>query len=264
MKKIIRKIVLIFHKERVNYWKTFYFNFMMLPFAQAKKFPVLIYGPCHIASTSGRLIFNGEIKKGVFKIGCSDAVRSYFSKTYIDISGILELGNNVTIRRGANISVKPSGHVSLGDNVYIGDNNTIISQCKIIIGASTRVGNDTTFMDTDFHYVVNTKNGEVKLNNRPIEIGINNWIGGNCIIKKGAKTPFGTILAGPYSMIGKDYTKTICEFSMIGGSPAKLIAEGYRRVNNPCSEKIISNYFVNNNSPYIYSGQDYDNFCMPQ
>lgn len=213
----------------------------------------------------GRIIFTKPVHRGMLKIGITDAVRSYHNKSLLRINGTLLCGDCVTLRRGIAIEVTPEGCIELQDHVYIGDNNTIISKKKITIGYATRVGNSTTFMDTDFHYIVNTMTGDVKSSYGEIFIGENNWIGGNCIIKKGAHTPKGTILAGPYSMISKDYRGKINEYSIIGGSPAKLLIENMRRINNDKYQKILSDHFKKTNDVYCFGAdKNFDEICLPQ
>lgn len=263
-KRFVNKLSRTIHAQHINIAKTVYANFMFLPFSDAIKFPVLIYGPSRVLG-KGEIVFIGkQLKRGQLKIGISDEVRSCFEKNYIEIEGRIECGENVVIRRGARIKILKNGVIRLTDNVYIGDNNTLISVNSICIGTGTRIGNNTTFMDTDFHYIINTQTRKVHKSNSPIEIGENNWIGGNCIVKKGAVTPKGTILAGPFSMIGKNYIGRIPEFCIIGGSPAKLIVENMRRINNDNVSRKLSRYFKENSEDFTFSeSYKLDDLCMP-
>lgn len=198
-------------KYRINLVKTLIFNFVFFPLRYAIRFPVLIWGKFKIDSFKGKIVLLHEPHFGMLKLGISDPVRSFGEKSFFSLHGLLILGDNVVIRKGMRILVKEKAELILSDNVYIGDCNTIISKKRITIGEATRIGNNTVFMDTDFHYIINTDTGIVKDNNKDIYIGENNWIGGNCIIKKGAVTPKGTILAGPFSMINKNYVGKINE-----------------------------------------------------
>lgn len=247
---------------RINIIKTILFNFSFFPLHDAIKFPVLIWGKFKIASYKGKIETLVKPHRGMLKLGISDPVRSFSANSYLDLKGKLVIGDNVVIRRGMNIEIDTRATLILEDNVYIGDNNTIITKKNIKIGTATRVGNNTTFMDSDFHYVINTQTGIVKSVNKSINIGTNNWIGGNCIIKKGAITPKGTILAGPFSMISKNYVGKIPENCLIAGCPAKVIVENIRRVNNPDSDKLISEWFSNHDEPFLYKG-DIESFCLP-
>ncbi len=265
MKKIICKIQNFFNRQHINWPKTVFANFMLLDFCDAIKFPILIYGSCRLYRLSGNVRFTEPVRKGMLKIGLSDPVRSFYNKSYIEINGILICGRDVVLRKGICMQIAPMGTVELESYVYIGDNNTIISKRNIKIGYATRVGNNTTFMDTDFHYIVNTRTGNVKSAEGIINIGENNWIGGNCIIKKGSQTPKGTILAGPYSMISKNYNDKIPEFSIIAGSPAKLLVENMRRINNDKYQTKMAEHFQKTQEPYTFSDCcDFDEICLPE
>lgn len=266
MRKIeFRNIIRFLHNRqnlnRINWFRTLQINFILLPFHIAKKLPILIYGPCKLGVLRGEVIFATEPYRGMLKIGITDPFRSIDSVSYIEHTGTILLGDEVVLRRGLHLVVL--GQLSLGNHVYIGDNNYIYVLKNITLGSGTRIGNNTTMMDTDFHYIVNTANNSIKDNNAPIEIGEQNWIGGYCTIKKGTKTPKGTIIAGPYSMVGKDYTSIIKEYSLIAGSPAKLLVENVRRVNNVQSEQQLLKYFKKNSQPYTIPSEEIDAFCLP-
>lgn len=263
-----RNLLRYFHNNfhnvnRVNWWQTLRFNFMLLPFKTACKLPFLLYGKCELGVLRGEVEFLHKPYKGMVKIGITDPFRSISTPSYISICGKMIVGKSVILRRGIRFSVIQLSNFLLNDCVTIGNNVNLYCAKEVVIGRATSVGNNTTIMDTDFHYVIKTATGLVKDNSLPIIIGDNNWIGGNCIIRKGTKTPKGTIVAGPYSMLSKDYTKLIPEYSLVAGSPAKLLMENVRRVNNYDSERIIADYFKEHNEPFAFSG-DIDDFCLPK
>ena len=248
IKKILRKILFWIGSDHLNLTKTIFVNYLLLSPRDFIKFPILIYGPCKLGQLTGKIVFFSSVKRGMLTIGESDAVRSCASVSYINIQGRLEIGNGVHMRRGIRLDILSSGQLILGNNVYIGDNNTIISFISIKFGQATRVGNNSTFMDTDFHYVINIATRDVKAYQAPIVIGENCWIGGWCTIKKNTNLPKGTIVAGPFSMTSKDYTQKISESSLIAGSPAKLVVENMRRVNNDISSKMINEFYDDMNN----------------
>lgn len=264
IKKVIVWLNSKWNKPYLNFYKTFYINFILLKWKDAIKWPILIYGPCRIQDLSGKIKFSSPIKRGQLIIGKSDPVRSFHSKSFISIKGNLSIGEKIVLRKGINLYIAKNGFLSIEDHVYIGDNNTIIVYGNTLIGKATRVGNNTTFMDTDFHYIINTETRTVHPNIGSIAIGQNCWIGGNCIIKKNAKLPTGTILAGPFSMVGKSYINKIPEYSIIGGSPAKLLVEHQRRINNSSMETMLSKHFSQTNELYHFDFNiDLDEICMP-
>lgn len=259
----LKKIVSSRRLFKINLIKTLAFNFIFFSFKEAMRLPVFVWGPLKIASTQGKIELSAPVKTGMFNLGVSDPVRSYASKSYFRLEGLLVLGDKVTIRRGMRIHIEPGATVTLEDHVFISDNNTLISKKKISIGKATVIGNNSTFMDTDFHYLMNTNTGEVKNATGEIFIGESNWIGGYCTIKKGSRTPKGTILVGPYSMIGKDYCGRIPEFCIIAGCPAKCVSEGYRMINNLERERAVLNWFEENETSFFCKSNP-DKFCMPQ
>ena len=249
--------------DRLNWTKTCIVNFLMFPFSKAIKFPVLIYGPCKLSSLKGKILIDDNyFKKGVLKIGMSEAVRSLHSKTFIRIDGNLVVHGEVGLRRGLRLQIDYGAVFELDDKAYLGDNNTFLVYHHVTIGKGVRMANNNLIMDTDFHYLINVNNGEVRPDTKPIVIGDNCWIGGNNVIKKGAVLPNGTVLAGPFSMVSKNYSKIIPEYSIIGGSPAKLIASGFRRVNNAESQVMLDKYYAENSEVFVFNG-DVEDFCNP-
>lgn len=262
IKKLINHYLSWTIVDRVNICKTLLINFMAFPFKTAIKFPILIYGPCKISNLSGKINIDEKcVRRGILKIGICDASRSFFSKSYLRITGVLNIYGQVVKRRGGSIFIGDNSTLDLYDEAYIGDNVTIIVQDHVTIGKSVRIANDVLIMDSDFHYVLNMNNGVVKDNHAPVFVGDNCWIGGSCVIKKGTKLPKGTILTGPFSMVSKDYSH-IPEYSIIGGCPAKPISSGFRRVNNPKSDCIIQEHYLSTNEPFVLNA-DMEDFCLP-
>ena len=173
VKRIINKLIYLSLRDRINILKTFVVNFMLLPFKQALHFPILIYGPCKLGMLRGKVILSSPIKKGMLQIGASDSIRSYHNKSFVEINGMLEIHDRIVLRRGLNLHIATTGHIVLENDVFIGDNNTIISFEYVKIGKATRIGNNNTFMDSDFHYTISTQTREVKRNKKPIVIGEN-------------------------------------------------------------------------------------------
>ena len=247
----LRNIIRYLHNKRnfnrINWLKTLQINFMLLPFNTAIRIPILIYGPCELGVLRGNIQFTEKPNKGIFRIGMTDPWRNISVPSYVSICGNLIIGKGVilmiTFKTGDIFTSKAKCTVNtincvgamgatlhIHNDVSIGVRTSIKATTNISIGTATSIGNDTTITDTDFHYTMNTLNNTIQNNNRAIVIGEQNWIGSYCMIKKGTKTPKGTIIAGPFSMTSKDYTSIINEYSLIAGAPAKLLAQNIRRV----------------------------------
>ena len=53
---------------RRNWWAILYFNFKMLPFRQAVKFPFDFYGAIRFQSLRGKVELNGQVRRGQFQL----------------------------------------------------------------------------------------------------------------------------------------------------------------------------------------------------
>ena len=250
--------------NRLNLLKTIYINFRFFDFKQALKFPILIYGPTVFNFHKGCCIkICNQIKRGMIKIGISDPFRSYKSYSLIELKGELEIEENIIIRRGIRIFLDTNAKLKLRNNVFISDNTNIYCMQYIKIGTNTIIGNNCSFMDSDLHFILDRKTRVIKNSNKPVIIGSNNWISGWSVVKKGAETPEGTILAGPYSMIGKDYINKIPPYSIIGGNPAKLIKEEKRIISNKKQQSELYHYYKINTVDYMVDPSiDEDKFCI--
>lgn len=260
--RTLNQLAIINPQKRINLFATLLVNFGSLPFKDAIKFPILIYGKCYVYCLTGKISFTCPVKRGLVLIGVSDAVRSFDKKTVLKVLGDIVINGPVILRRGLHLQVNPKAKFLLGPNVFVSDNATIICSESISILDNARIGNDCTIMDTDFHYIINIQSKEVRPTSKPVVIGRNNWIAGFNVVKKGAMLPDGTIVAGPFSMVGKNYLESIRENSIIGGCPAKLIAENYRRIVNPKVQGMLHSYFKENNVPFVFPDDlNIDDIC---
>ncbi len=251
------------YKRRLNILKTIYVNLRCFSLPVALRFPIFIYGKCKVISLKGEIKIAGEIKKGTIKIGVSDPLRSLNSISTIKIAGKIIFGNNVVLRRGITLGCEFNSVINIGRHTYIGDNVTILSHLNITFGNYVRVANNTTFMDSDIHFMLNVDTNEIKYNRQSILIGNNNWIGSWVTVKKGAITPDFTIVVGPYSMLSKDYRSILPPYSIIGGVPAKLITSGLRRIDNNSSELLLNNYYATSNKTFVLDKLEIESFCLP-
>lgn len=250
------------YKSRVNWIKTIYFNLRSLPFKDAKKLPVYIYSNTELRDLSGHVEIIGKITRGMIRIG-QYMYRSY-AKTRIYNRGTIKLGKGVLILRGCELAVFEKGYLELNPFVFLAENNLVYVYNKIIIGEHTYIAYHSQLFDTDFHYTVNTETGEIRNRISSIILGKYNWVGNKTTIKKGTVTPDNTIVAAPNSMLNKDYRQRIPECSIIGGSPAKLLVSGHRRVFNIDTELMLNRHFATTDRPYCFDMHhgNIDDFCV--
>lgn len=205
--------------------KTIYFNFYYLPFKQAIKLPILLYGKVKLKSMAGTVnidFINPSF--GLIKIGKS-IVSLYINRGFSVVwenRGKITFNGKFILGEGSVISTGLNGYLKFGNNFGATSNFKIACYHSIKIGDNCRFSWENKVIDTDFHKTINSITGERSVSEKKIIIGKNNWIGIQSIILKGTETPdFCTI--GPQSIVNKKYF--IPEYSLIAGSPAELKKE---------------------------------------
>lgn len=225
-------------QNRVQFFKTLYLNHRCFPYSQAKKYPVYVYSDVEIISLSGNVFLDCDhVEQGMIRWGWFHTFRSQ-GKTRINIQGTLNLCGGGRFFKGSEIAVWKDAVLTIGNGFFVGENSSIYCWKKILIGPYLCLSYQSQIFDTDFHYSINTTTGEVKERCKPIEIGAYNWIGCQTTIKKGTITPDHLIVAASGSLLGKDYRKSVAEYSIIGGSPAKLLSSNYSRIWNKEYERM--------------------------
>jgi acetyltransferase-like isoleucine patch superfamily enzyme len=231
--------------QSINIYKTLLFNYIAFGLKGIIYRPVFIYNNVKIYKV-GKIIFHCQLKPGLLKIGHLDYKSQGFTKFFN--SGTIEIYNSVTIG-GASIIENRGNIIYKGMNL-IGDGCYIFIRKKLEIGEQSRIGFHSFIMDSDDHYTVDIENRQVSYNKKEIIIGKYNWIASHSYIKKGTKTPDFLIVASANALLTKDYT-SLPPYSVIGGSPAKLLKSGVRRIYNSNMEQEINQFFKEN--PYTSS-----------
>lgn len=214
---------------RISFLKTLYVNFWMLPFNQAIKIPIFVYRRTKIGRMSGNIILKVPPQTGLVSFGFSfsDFVSQY-TWGKLSIEGTLKVGGKVQFGNGNQIRIYKNAILSVGNNVRIVDGTILLCENNIKIGNNVRI-NQCQMMDTNHHYIEDVVTKKVSKCNGPIVIGNDNWLTSRCIVQKGTITPnFCIISAG--SILNRNYLKTCPSYSLIGGSPAKLIKTDVRRI----------------------------------
>lgn len=249
----------------LNVWKTVYINYRCLPLTQAIKFPIVVRGGVKINSLMGSIQILPPIRYGMIELGSK--IHNEFvcvNKSRLFLDGTLVFYGGNKIMNGYQISVQRNATLTFGSDCYLGENISIVTHNKIDIDSYNRIAYNSIIMDTDMHYSINTVSRDIYKNNIPIHIGSSNWIGNGTRIMKGTVTPDWTIVTAG-SFLNKDYTKTIGEGCIIGGSPAKLIKEGQKRIFSLENEMVLDYFFRKNpqQSKFVLAEDvDIDKFCQ--
>ena len=101
---IVNCFELFLHKNRLHVIKSIYINFRLLPFTQAIRLPIVIYGKTKILSLRGRCIIHAPIKFGMIQFGARNKVISIScDKTYIRIDGNVHFMVRLICKRAVNL-----------------------------------------------------------------------------------------------------------------------------------------------------------------
>ena len=242
------KLIKFFTKARPAYIKTFIINFRALPLQQAYKFPIIIYDPSFRLTSIGkiRIITKDNMTRGMVEIGKGDFFN--IGSGELMNSGTITFLGKCTILKGAKINNQ--GYIEFGENSRIGENMKIIIRQSLIIGKMTRFPYDTVIMDSSGHPILDLTNHTVSRFIKAIKIGDYCWIGHSCTINGGTILPDHTIVS-TNSLLNRDYSINIKQYSLIGGVPAHLLKENVLKINNlsiwfDCLHKF-------NQNPNLYS-----------
>lgn len=124
---------------------------------------------------------------------------------------------------GADPWVGPGFRCDYGKNIHVGDNFTanynvvILDIAPVTIGDHVMIG-PNTMISAVGHPLSPKKRRNYAAFAKPVTIGNDVWIGGNCTILPGVKIGNNVVVAA-----GAVITKDVPDNSLVGGVPAKVI-----------------------------------------
>lgn len=135
----------------------------------------------------------------------------------IENGGSLIGGNRLCICQGAEIVISKGGHLTFGDDVFIGAYVNLRCSGSITIGNNVRLAQNISVIDANY----SRKDGRVgDLIPNKVAIGDNVWIGVNCVLLPGVSIGEGAVIAA-----GSIVTKNVQPNTMWAGNPAKWVKD---------------------------------------
>ena len=224
----------------VNWFKTIYLNFKMLPFNQAKKIPIIIYGPMKFYGLKGEIIINSSIKMGMIGLGQKFEMQTIDKGiAEINIIGKLIFEGSAFIGKDFFMHVAKGATLQIGKMVRIGSDVKVICKKNITIGEWTGIGYDSQISDSNYHPMKNTITDELYKQEKSISIGEYNSIANRCSIMGGTITLDNCVIASN-SLCNKNYEE-YGSYVLIGGIPVKLLKENYGRDLESEKERLFKN-----------------------
>lgn len=154
-----------------------------------------------------------------------NTVKLYVTKGNLSLSNNVQIGAFNVIYAIDSVHSSKKGVLKIGANTSIGEfNNIRAAGGSIIIGSDCLISQFVTLVASNHNIQRDKKiiNQGWDENKTDIIIGNDVWIGANCIILPGVNIGSGSIIAA-----GTIVTKDVPEFSVIIGSPGKVVRERY-------------------------------------
>ena len=134
-----------------------------------------------------------------------------------------ELLKNWFGKTGQKIYMEPSLSLDYGSNIFVGENFyanfncTILDTCPVTFGNNVMIAPNVSFY-TATHPIDPVERNSGTEYGKPITIGDNVWIGGNCVVMQGVTIGDGTVI-GAGSVVTRDIPAGVIAF----GNPCRVI-----------------------------------------
>ena len=211
---------------RINWLKTIYYNFRILPLHQALRIPIII-GYNVKVNKLGNINLNTQASPGLISISVIkiDGWESNAEKTIISNYGSINIAGRVKIHPGVRLVVYPQAELVLGNRVLLGSMTKLICCKSIKMGSDVRISWNCQVFDSDLHFLINKKKGKIHERTKPVTIGSNTFVGNNVTIGKGTQLAKGTVISC-CSKVNGDFSQG-GEGQLLTGNPAHCIGTGY-------------------------------------
>lgn len=260
LRKILRKLLDHWgynHFSYVSWWRTWAFNLRYFDLKTALKRPVFIYNDTDVFWIGKVVLDAKNIYKGMIRIGYWPM--KAHNRTRIAKGGTIIFHGSLDIWGGA--IIEGGGTLEFGDNVMLGESSKIMNEERMVFEDHIRVGYDCTFMDTDYHYIIDTQTHKAHRNKGEVVIGEGTWISSTCKIMKGTRLPKNSIVGGG-SLVNHDFSaEEPCQIFV--GTPAKPVKSNQRRIFNVKVEDELNKYFKEHpeEKSHIVEVDDIDELC---
>ena len=141
---------------RRNWWAILYFNFKMLPFRQAVKFPFDFYGAIRFQSLRGKVELNGQVRRGQFQFGRFQYEIFHKEPTVITIDGLWKFNGSVMCMGiGSQIEIHEKAIFEMGEDIVFGARARIFIRKNVVLQNHIRFSWEVQLFDSNFHFMRN-------------------------------------------------------------------------------------------------------------
>ena len=151
----------------------------------------------------------------------------------------IRLGNNVSLLESTLISAN-RGHVTIGDNSWIGPHSVVYGNGGVDIGDHVLIASHCTINTVSHNFSATDMPINLQgINTDPVIIENDVWIGTNAVIMQGVRIGYGSIIGA-----GAVVTKSIPPFSIAVGVPAKVTATSSPTFDHPQTSTGLSRWIT--------------------
>ncbi len=231
--------------NHINPFLTLYANLRLLPFRQALRLPVYIYGFPRLMDLSGRICLECPVRSGLMRINVIDFTPAQRgSSAEIAIRGTVCLGGHALVRSNTKIYVDRGAVLSIGHNLRMGAGVIINCLNNIVIGEGVRIGHRSQLLDSNMHFMLDVRRRRVAPLRKRIVIGGHSWLTNTVTVDGGTVLPSRSVVASG-TVLNKDVT-ALGNGNIIGGTPLRVLSSDFRLVNNYAKEREIDAYYKAN------------------
>lgn len=252
----IKFYIELLSKNWFNLPETIFINFYFLPFKQAIKLPIWIYGNVRFIKLNGKIKIEAtkvSTKMIVINRTNESPCNSNGNTEIILNSGTLLFKGKAQIGCGCRILIYNNGEIVFGENFKMNNQNFISSSHGIIkFDKMVVIAHQSQIYNTDFHFY-STQEGITRNSTKNISIGAYTVIANRVTISKGVTLPNYTTVSSN-SLVNK--TLPIESGTIIGGIPAKPLAQNYYRIRNNKIENILNQHFKNHPNENLFKLDD--------
>ena len=215
---------------KVNWLKTVYLNFKMLPFSQAKHLPVLVGWRTELRNISGKILFDEgmKLRPGVMTLNIQQGpVATRHEHFIVSVPGTI-LVHGLEVHFFVGMTLWVNGCLEVGGNNVFGSHSVIACFKHIHLGYFMGCSWNCEIYDTNFHFFRDLVSGRIIKRNGKVYIGDNTFIGNGSIIGKGTYLDDGCVVA-KYSLVNRSF-KREGKNLLIGGNPAQVLMTDFAQV----------------------------------
>ncbi|MCC8067346.1 MAG: hypothetical protein LIO94_09635 [Clostridiales bacterium] len=254
----IGRLERLFASNWLNPLATLWLNFRTLPFSQAIKLPIFVYGRPRFYCTSGRIRFECKVKPGLVTFNRSHPGSPSVGSVQSELihTGLIIFRGKGQIDTGVRLKVDSNAVLEIGYGFKICDMVIIGCNRHIKMGNQVRIVHRCQIFDTNYHFIANLAKGVIPPRDREVTIGNNVCVFNNTTINAGARIPDDIVITSN-SLVNKDYS-SVPPGTVLAGVPARPVATDNFRVYNLALERELVKYYASTSEPYRIADHDVD------